>query len=121
MGSPKVGLGLVGIELGRRGGGSGVAIGHQRLLAPVPKIGRGCPGCGTSSSLHVPGKEHVLLLYFRPEHDVLGVEIVYQSLRYDRVFLNLSPAEAVSRCIADQAMGILRTSSPSPERRVGYR
>ena len=99
----EIGLGLVGVEVLGGGGRARVAVAHEGLRAPMEEILGGGPRRRPASSHHVAGVEHILPLDFRPEHDVLGIEVVLQGIGDDGGFPDLSPAHPVFRDVAHQA------------------
>ena len=84
-----------------------VAVAHERLRTPVEKITGGGPSRCPASAHHVAGVEHVLLFHLRPEHGVLRIEVVLHAIGDDGGFPNLSPANAVFRNVAHQAVRCL--------------
>ena len=107
LGGTEIGLGLVGVEVLGGRGGARVAVAHVRLRTPVEKITGGGPSRCPAPSHHVAGVEHVLLFHLRPEHDVLRIEVVLHGIGDDGGFPNLSPANAVFRNVAHQAVRCL--------------
>ena len=95
-------MGLIGIEMLGRDRAPRIAVGHEDGIGPVEEV----PGSGTrhgpAPSDGVPAVEDVKLLRLRPEHHVLGVEVVPQLPGDDRFVPDQLPTNAVGGHVAEQ-------------------